>query len=150
FAEDARIALYYAPPPESAWWRAGCEWLGRDPENGRVFSACEMPGLDLRALTRAPRRYGWHGTLVAPFRLAPGVTPHDVLRIAREWARHIACFDLDMKPACMGRFGFVALRAATAMADDALRAIAAGALAALAPCARSIRTTTSSGESPRA
>lgn len=37
----SRIALYYAPPSSSAWWRAGCEWLGRDAETGSMI---ETPG----------------------------------------------------------------------------------------------------------
>ncbi|MHA7187728.1 DUF1045 domain-containing protein, partial [Burkholderia pseudomallei] len=36
-AGAARFALYYAPPRASAWWRAGCAWLGRDPEDGATL-----------------------------------------------------------------------------------------------------------------
>jgi ribose 1,5-bisphosphokinase len=52
----ARYAIYYAPEPESAWGRFGLEWLGRCAES----------------VVAAPRRYGFHATLKAPFRLARG------------------------------------------------------------------------------
>lgn len=50
-----RYALYFAPAPGSAWDRFGRAWLARDS-----------------ALTSVPRRYGFHATLKAPFRLADG------------------------------------------------------------------------------
>ena len=54
---NARYALYYAPPAESAWMRFAERWFS-DPRHA--------------ALTAAPRRYGFHATLKAPFRLARG------------------------------------------------------------------------------
>lgn len=145
---NARIALYYAPPANSAWWRAGCEWLGRDPENARVFHPPAAPelaalGLDVRGLTRAPRRYGWHATLVAPFRCAEGATPLDVLAAAREWASRIEPFSMAVAPAEMGRF--VALRPSSTHDDQAVRDIAASALHAL----RSLRAMPSEAERER-
>jgi hypothetical protein len=133
---DSRIALYYAPPSSSAWWRAGCEWLGRDAESGDAIEPPVEPSLNalghtVAALTEAPRRYGWHGTLVAPFRPADGVTPQQVLSVAREWASHIACFDTPMQAVEMGRF--VALRAELAADDEAIRKLATSALHAVAP-----------------
>jgi ribose 1,5-bisphosphokinase len=53
----ARYALYLAPAPGSAWARFGVEWLAGDED----FLA-------------QPRRYGFHATLKAPFRLAPGAS----------------------------------------------------------------------------
>jgi hypothetical protein len=133
---DARLALYYAPPVASAWWQAGCEWLGRDAQTGEAFdtptpSALAALGVDAASVTKAPRRYGWHGTLVAPFRCAAGVTPIDVLSAAQHWSQHQKPFDMTMKAEMMGRF--VALRAAHAADDETLRSVAASALHALAP-----------------
>jgi hypothetical protein len=80
-----RYAVYFAHRPNSAWWEAGSTWLGRCAARGVALpqpptpAAPEFPGSsDLAAarqysLTAAPRRYGWHATLKAPFRLAPGV-----------------------------------------------------------------------------
>jgi hypothetical protein len=119
-----RIALYYAPPASSGWWREGCEWLGRDAENGRTF---DTPA---HALTQAPRRYGWHATIVPPFQCAPDVSMDDVLAAARAWASSVTRFDLDVRAAELGRF--VALLAAHDHDDARLRSMASGALHALA------------------
>lgn len=68
-----RYAIYFAPRP-GPFARAAAHWLGWDAAAGR---ACAQPSLarlprPLAALTAAPRRYGFHGTLKPPFRLAPG------------------------------------------------------------------------------
>ncbi|WP_394778235.1 DUF1045 domain-containing protein, partial [Undibacterium sp.] len=70
-----RYALYYAPDQNSAWWTAGCRWLGRDPVTGQDLLQPPvegMPPLVLQKLTADARRYGFHATLKAPFRLAEG------------------------------------------------------------------------------
>lgn len=61
----SRYALYYAPPATHPLWRAGCEWLQRDP------SAADAP-LPQRPHVREPWRYGFHATLKPPIRLAEG------------------------------------------------------------------------------
>jgi putative phosphonate metabolism protein len=128
WSADARFAVYYAPSSESSWWRAGCEWLGRDPESGVVFTPHQPATLSCPTsdLTRAPQRYGWHGTLVAPFRLADGVTQRDLLRAARTWAHTRQSFTLKVEAARLG--DFVALRPATSDCDEAMRALASDAL----------------------
>ncbi|SAL51822.1 hypothetical protein AWB73_05448 [Caballeronia turbans] len=122
-AAHPRVALYYAPPASSAWWRDGCEWLGRDPENGRETATA------VHDVTHAPRRYGWHATLVAPFHMAPGIELADVLACARAWASAVPRFEMRVKAAELGRF--VALRPAEASDDATLRTLAASALQAL-------------------
>ncbi|SPB17840.1 hypothetical protein NOV72_05043 [Caballeronia novacaledonica] len=122
-ARNPRVALYYAPPASSAWWRDGCEWLGRDPENGRETATAAHD------VTHAPRRYGWHATLVAPFHVAPGIELADVLACARAWASLVPRFEMRVKAAELGRF--VALRPAEANDDATLRTLAASALQAL-------------------
>lgn len=133
WGDAARFAIYYAPPRESAWWRAGCAWLGRDPESGETLHAPQPAGLGrpLADLTAAPRRYGWHGTLVPPFRLAPDVTPLALLTVAQQWAATRTRFALAAEAATLGRF--VALRPADETGDAALRDLAADALRTLAP-----------------
>lgn len=129
--EATRFALYYAPPRESAWWKAGCEWLGRDPETGAALTPPQPAGLarSLDSLTVAPRRYGWHGTLVPPFRLADGVTPEALFEAARQWAARVAGFTAAVEAATLGRF--VALRPADDAGETALRELAANALRAI-------------------
>jgi len=68
-----RYAVYLAPPAESALWRFGSSVLGYDAETGAEPAAPDLAGFDAetwRDVTAEPRRYGFHGTLKAPFRLA--------------------------------------------------------------------------------
>jgi hypothetical protein len=124
-ARNPRIALYYAPPASSAWWREGCEWLGRDAESGLGSRT------DAHAWTQAPRRYGWHATLVAPFHCARDVSPADVLAAARAWASAVPRFEMPVRVTQMNRF--VALRAAHERDDERLRTMAESALRSVAP-----------------
>jgi len=68
-----RFAVFWAPPAGSQLARFGASWFGWDAEAGRDVPrmAIDLPR-PLPEMTRAPWRYGLHGTLKAPFRLAPG------------------------------------------------------------------------------
>ncbi|AZP12617.1 MULTISPECIES: DUF1045 domain-containing protein [Undibacterium] len=73
----ARYALYFAPETGSQWWLAGSLWLGRDSASSRALAQVPIAGLSKELLhhyTRDARRYGFHATLKAPFRLAQGYT----------------------------------------------------------------------------
>ncbi|NKJ47149.1 phosphonate metabolism protein [Burkholderia sp. SG-MS1] len=129
----ARFGVYYAPSGESAWWRAGSVWLGRDAQSGERHVPPQPEGLAraLTELTEAPRRYGWHGTLVAPFHLAAGVTQDDLLVAARAWALTQHAFMLPVEAATLG--DFVALRPVDQRGEAAIRALANSALLTLNP-----------------
>lgn len=79
-----RHAIYFAPDPRHPLWHAGCAWLGRDARSA-------APSPPARPWVQHPWRYGWHATLKAPMRLAPGTSEaawlDDVERLA---ARHPA------------------------------------------------------------
>ncbi len=64
-----RYAVYYTPAAGSALARFGAVWFARD-----------APCVD------TPRRYGFHGTLKAPFRLAPGANEADFLLAVERFA----------------------------------------------------------------
>lgn len=66
--EMKRFAVYYAPRAGGFADRAA-GWLGRDAVTGQ-------PGL--AGITADARRYGFHGTLRAPFRVAAGLSGGDV------------------------------------------------------------------------
>lgn len=69
-----RYAVYYAPRP-GAFATHAAEWLGWSAETDQPLPQPQVPGIaDPAAITQEPRRYGFHGTLRAPFRLAEGVT----------------------------------------------------------------------------
>jgi putative phosphonate metabolism protein len=66
-----RYAIYYAPEA-GPFATAAAKWLGWDPELGAVVTQPEV-GVDLVDLTNDPRKYGFHGTIKAPFRMADGM-----------------------------------------------------------------------------
>lgn len=73
-----RFAIYYAPE-EGSFASAAAAWLGYDVVSGQpvVQPRFELPR-SLADATADPRKYGFHATLKAPFRLAEGVTPQDL------------------------------------------------------------------------
>lgn len=76
-----RLAIYFAPDPQTRLWQQASAWLGRDAaQDRRLPCPCteRLMGLDVDALTAAPRRYGFHATLKAPFHLARGVAVEQI------------------------------------------------------------------------
>jgi putative phosphonate metabolism protein len=71
-AEWRRYAVYAAPGGALA--EAAHGWLGWDAYTGQPRPHPDVGSLPrpLADLTEAPRKYGFHATLKAPFRLAPG------------------------------------------------------------------------------
>ncbi len=73
----SRYAIYYTPPP-GAFAQLGAAWLGWDLASGTAVAQPEIAGVDLKAVTDAPRKYGLHGTIKAPFPLAGTETEQDL------------------------------------------------------------------------
>jgi putative phosphonate metabolism protein len=134
-----RFAVYYAPRP-GAFAARTAEWLGRDTATGAVLPRPAPPGLPAppEALTRDPSRYGFHGTIRAPFRPAPGVTADAIAGAVATLAGRLApvcCSGLRLE----NLHGFLALTpqgceaalhalgAAVVEATDLLRAPLTGA-----------------------
>lgn len=67
-----RYAVYFAPAPGHALWRAGCAWLGRDARAGQPLAR------PAQAAVSEPWRYGFHATLKAPMRLRESVSAADL------------------------------------------------------------------------
>jgi phosphonate metabolism protein PhnN/1,5-bisphosphokinase (PRPP-forming) len=81
-----RYAIYFAPATSSPWWTAGSQWLGRDAETGIECLQPPIAGVSpdaFRQITTDPRRYGFHATLKAPFRLAEGFSEAHLLAMAQ-------------------------------------------------------------------
>ncbi len=111
FTQAHRFAVYFTPPPGSAWWEAGSRWLGRCAATNTALAqppiAHIAPELQ-QQLTAEPRRYGWHATLKAPFALAEGVSLDALREALREIASSFTAF--DMQPLMVRRLGsFLAL-----------------------------------------
>jgi hypothetical protein len=84
-----RYAIYYVPSPASALGQLGCAILGYDADSGADMpfaDPCGMSESAWREATREPRRYGFHATLKAPFRLRDGVSEDQLLAAARGFA----------------------------------------------------------------
>lgn len=80
-ARPHRYAVYVAPDRQCPLGRFGNAWLGRDPETGRPLPRPTLSGYTadaIAALTTTPARYGFHGTLKPPFRLAPDASEADL------------------------------------------------------------------------
>ncbi len=72
----ARVALYMMPP-EGPLAEFGAQWLGWDIARGVLVAHGDvLRGLAgdaaLAEITGTPRKYGFHGTIKPPFRLAKG------------------------------------------------------------------------------
>lgn len=90
-----RYAIYFAPEAGSPLARFGAAWLGWDAEARAEVPRLAVPGLPapIETLTETPRRYGFHGTLKAPFRLAEGRAFAELDAAAAALAGAIAPFD---------------------------------------------------------
>lgn len=90
-----RYAVYYAPREGAFAYRAN-DWLGREPGNDRDLPQPVLPGIgDPRAITGEPRRYGFHGTLRAPFRPGDGVGEDQIRATVASLAARLAPVTCD-------------------------------------------------------
>jgi putative phosphonate metabolism protein len=92
-----RYAVYFAPRPDSPDWQRGSHWLGRCAATEQPLAQPVIDGVapaEFERLTQAPRRYGWHATLKAPFALAPGVGVADLRTALRTVARSLQAFEM--------------------------------------------------------
>jgi putative phosphonate metabolism protein len=64
-----RVAIYYTPPADHPLTRAAALWLGRDAFTGQPLLTPPADAIDVSSVTAEPRRYGFHATMKAPFRL---------------------------------------------------------------------------------
>jgi hypothetical protein len=153
-----RYALYFAPCPDSPWWKAGCQWLGRDPWSDAELSQPDeqpeiagLPRLLLAKLTSDARRYGFHATFKAPFRLQSGFTEAHLLAMTEAFcAAQRPLFVPDIEVGMIGKA--LALRAAgdTRPIDElALRCLQYFDLLRAAPTAEEQRKYRSRGLSAR-
>jgi putative phosphonate metabolism protein len=119
-----RFALYFTPAPESLLARFGAEVLGYDCDAGAPVARRTLDGIDAAeaaAATAEPARYGFHGTLMAPFELAPG-------RSEPELGEALAAFARTRAPVPLGRLKVAGIGAFTALVSagpqDAVAALA--------------------------
>jgi len=118
-----RFAVYYAPRQGQFASRTAA-WLGWNPETGREVAQPDLPGLPRPAadLTRDPRKYGFHGTIRAPFRLGDGISPDDARATVEALAAGLPPVTCD-RLRIADIHGFLAL--IPQGCEDALQALAA-------------------------
>ena len=103
-----RVAIFHMPSADHPLTLAAARWLGRDAYSGERFEPVADDAFgseELAALTAEPRRYGFHATMKAPFRLAEGIRIDDVERRLAEFCRASApCPLTGLRVATLGPF----------------------------------------------
>ncbi|MCV3270758.1 DUF1045 domain-containing protein [Roseobacter sinensis] len=83
-----RYGVYFTPRP-GAFAEAGATWLGWD------IAAGIAAGHPDDSVTRRPRKYGFHGTIKPPFRLADGRSRADLMDAMERLSTRLAPVALD-------------------------------------------------------
>ena len=125
-----RVAVFFTPPANHRLTRTASRWLMRDAFTGREFEpeADHRFGVqELRALTAEPRRYGFHATMKAPFRLVEGAGLADAEALLADLCRDaLPCPLPALRIATLGPFFAVMPDpAATEVNDLAARVVRA-------------------------
>lgn len=121
-----RCAIYFVPSKDQGLCRTAGLWLRRDPYTGGAIAE-PVAGLseEQHALvTAAPRRYGFHATIKAPFRLADGYTLELVQRRLGVFAASVPPFEIELAIERLGSFyALVLMRPSSALAELAARVV---------------------------
>jgi putative phosphonate metabolism protein len=107
----SRYAIYFVPDAQSDLYRCGSAIIGYDCYTGRAVdfpAALKRDAPDWRDLTSEPRRYGFHATLKAPFRLREPNTETQLIHAVENFARHRAGVRI-VKPVVRPLDGFIAI-----------------------------------------
>lgn len=114
-----RYALYFTPARDDRLAVAASTWLGRDAFTGRPTQPPSVGMLtpeEIAFHTAAPRRYGFHATLKAPFQLVDAETEAALIAALDGFARATRSFLLPRL--VIGRLdGFFALVTAAPVGD---------------------------------
>lgn len=102
-----RYAIFYMPEGDLGEW--GARWLGWDSRTGTAPLQCGMAGVDVVSLTATPQKYGFHGTLKAPFVLAEDADESLLAQAAESFAATRAPVDAGPFEVSYDH-GFIALR----------------------------------------
>ncbi|HIJ61139.1 MAG TPA: DUF1045 domain-containing protein [Rhodospirillaceae bacterium] len=107
-SDAARYAIYFVPEDDSALARFGWAWLGRRATEIEPIDPTVPPGFDRARfldIISEPRRYGFHATLKAPFRLTEGRSIADLVAALRTFAANQSPFILPpLELASLNRF----------------------------------------------
>ncbi|MEL6609249.1 MAG: DUF1045 domain-containing protein [Pseudomonadota bacterium] len=120
----SRYAVYYTPP-EGAFADQLAAWLGWDGARGAPVANPDIDSVDVTAITETPRKYGAHGTLKPPMRLADGHSAEDLRAATARLAASLAPVTVErLEIAPLGRFlALVPTGDVTGLADLAARVV---------------------------
>ncbi len=76
--DDIRYAIFYLPKQSSELWKRASQWLEYDSYLGEIITSRVKPK-HLSIYIQRAAKYGFHGTLKAPFRLHQGKTEEELL-----------------------------------------------------------------------
>jgi putative phosphonate metabolism protein len=103
-----RYAIYFTPSIYDPLSVAAASWLGRNVYSGEAPEAPSIAGFSRQELafhTAVPRRYGFHGTIKAPFRLHSETSEAALLKALMHFASTVTPFEiLRMEIARLGEF----------------------------------------------
>lgn len=125
-----RYAIYFAPGPADPLTLEASSWLGRDAFTGRTLPHPETGALSretIARITSSPRRYGFHATLKAPFRLAAGRSEDELVAAFDRFAAETPAFTVpEMVVGNLdGFFAIVPREPSSALGALAARAVTA-------------------------
>ena len=92
-----RYAIYISPDEDDPLSSVAARWLGSNPFTGETRAlepAGDFNAAELTALTADPRRYGFHGTLKAPFELAPDKTEAQLIDAFDAFSEECTAFEI--------------------------------------------------------
>lgn len=92
-----RYALYISPPADDPLTKKASAWLGRDAFGEMPGNEGSIAGIDHDTrwkVTADPRRYGFHATIKAPFRLADGRHEDELMEAAAHFAAGQSAFKI--------------------------------------------------------
>lgn len=102
-----RLALFYAPASKSPLAKFGSQWLGWDVENAIEVKHPDIANLpvSIAEMVATPQKYGFHGTLKAPFKLHTTKSLDELRAALQAFSHQTSKFMIGkMKVAQLGNF----------------------------------------------
>ncbi|WP_162653474.1 DUF1045 domain-containing protein [Lentilitoribacter sp. Alg239-R112] len=102
-----RLAIFYAPASKSPLAQFGSKWLGWDVEKASNAKHPDIQSLPapIPDIVATPQKYGFHGTLKAPFKLNPTKSCDELRTALQTFCKNTPKFTIGkMKVAQLGNF----------------------------------------------